>query len=173
MSSQQSDELQIGTMRIPCMVTNFGSEFDGPKARSTSARIAVPDGKSADALRNIDAQGAARAASEGKTYSSFIVGTARNGETPIVRVKITRDARRYSSAPDCGAPANPGDLSDGCSLLLKVTPFAWSRDDPKYGPKSGVTLYGNTVHCGGRLDDYSLTEGVMESQKAKAVVQWE
>jgi hypothetical protein len=169
--STKAEELQVGSMLKPCMIVSFGSEFDSPNGKSTSARLAVPDEKSMQALRSVDEAARQVATEQLKEYSSFIVGTAKDGQTPIIRAKITRDPRGYTGDEINGAPDVATSLDDGCALLLKVSPFQWTRDDPKYGPKLGVTLYGNVVFCPGRMDNFKLMEA--ERPLEKRVVKWE
>jgi hypothetical protein len=165
------DELQVGSMLSPCMIVSFGSEFDSPNGKSSSARLAVPDEKTMASLRSVDDAARQAAVEQGRDYSSFIVGEAKDGKTPIIRAKITRDPRGYTGDEINGAPDVSTGLDDGCALLLKVSPFRWKREDPQYGPKLGVTLYANIVYCPGRMDNFKLMEA--ERPKEKRVTQWE
>lgn len=150
------------------MITTFGSEFDSAAAKSTSARVAVLDKDSAAVLRGLDADAAKEAEAKGREYSSFIVGETKDGTAPIVRVKITRNDRGYHRAEDSDAPATVADLDSGCSILLKASPFQWEKEDPKYGPKLGMTLYGNIVYCAGRIDNFKWMEADQPLKKREA-----
>lgn len=163
--ASKKEDLQIGSVASPCMLTSFGSEFDGPKAKSTSARVAVPDEASRLALASLDAKYAAEAKEMGREYSSFIVGESKDGSAPVIRVKITRSERGYTGSEADGAPASVTDLDSGCAILLKVSPFRWLREDERFGPKLGITLYANVCHCPGRMDNFKLMEADQPMKK--------
>lgn len=167
-SPKPKEELQVGTMAEPCMITSYGSEFDGPKAKSASARVAVVDAASAESLKTLDAKGKAAAEAAGREYNSFIVGETKDGSAPVIRVKITRSERGYTCDPAAGAPESVLELDGGCAILLKVSPFQWTREDDRYGPKLGITLYANVVYCGGRLDNFKLMEADQQAKKREA-----